>query len=75
MHRPFTPHELEHVISTPRFSTYLDACAQNPERALALYRWNLEISAGFNGPTPSLRDSSKKQRLAKYRIYSSRLRP
>lgn len=50
MHRPFTPHELEHVISTPRFSTYLDACAQNPEHALALYRWNLEISAGFMGP-------------------------
>lgn len=50
---PLTPDELHHlpnVISAPRFATYLRARANNRERALNLYRWNLEVSAAFMGP-------------------------
>jgi len=43
-------HHLPNVISAPRFATYLMARANNRERALNLYRWNLEISAAFMGP-------------------------
>ncbi len=50
---PFTPDELRdlpHVISAPRFATYLQACANDRERALALYQWNLTLSAAFIVP-------------------------
>lgn len=53
MYPPLTPDQLAHlpnVISAPRFATYLQARANDRERALALYRWNLEVSAAFMGP-------------------------
>lgn len=53
MYLPLTQDELHHlpdVISAPRFATYLLACLNDREKALALYRWNLEISAAFMGP-------------------------
>lgn len=52
MYDPFTPNELHHlpgVISAPRFATYLRARGNDREGALALYRWNLEVSAAFVG--------------------------
>ena len=42
--------DLPFVISAPRFATYLQARANRPDLALALYRWNLEVSAAFMGP-------------------------
>jgi len=53
MYSPLTPDELlqlPNVISSPRFATYLQAKNNNIEQALALYRWNLEVSAAFMGP-------------------------
>lgn len=50
---PFTPAEqrdLPLVISAPRFATYLQATANDHERALALYEWNLTVSAAFIVP-------------------------
>lgn len=50
---PFTPDELHHlpnVISAPRFATYLQATGNDRERALALYEWNLTLSAAFIVP-------------------------
>ncbi len=52
MYDPLTQNELHHlpdVISAPRFATYLQARGNNREGALALYRWNLEVSAAFVG--------------------------
>jgi hypothetical protein len=49
----FTPDELHHlpnVISAPRFATYLRARGNHKEAALALYRWNLQVSAAFFVP-------------------------
>jgi len=49
----FTPDELRDlpiVISAPRFATYLQACGNDHARALALYEWNLDISAAFIVP-------------------------
>lgn len=46
----FTAEEIQQlpvVISGPRFATYLRASYNDPIHALALYRWNLEISAAF----------------------------
>ncbi len=48
----FAPNELRNlpgVISAPRFATYLRARENDREGALALYRWNLEVSAAFVG--------------------------
>lgn len=42
--------ELPHVLSEPRFATYLKAMAGDRERALELYEWNLRISAAFLVP-------------------------
>lgn len=42
--------DLPIVISAPRFATYLRASANDTERALALYHWNLEVSAAFIVP-------------------------
>lgn len=50
---PFTPDELRdlpHVISAPRFATYLQATGNDRKRALALYEWNLTLSAAFIVP-------------------------
>ena len=49
----FTPdelHELPFVISAPRFATYLQATGNDRDRALALYEWNLFLSAAFIVP-------------------------
>ena len=49
----FTPDELRELpeaISGPRFATYLQACANDPAAALALYQWNLEVSSAFLAP-------------------------
>ena len=42
--------ELPRVVSEPRFATYLKATANDRERALGLYEWNLRISAAFMVP-------------------------
>jgi hypothetical protein len=42
--------ELPVVISAPRFATYLRASANDADRALELYHWNLEVSAAFIVP-------------------------
>lgn len=50
---PFTPQEitdLPNVFSPPRFATYLQAKNNIPAGALALYQWNLELSAAFIVP-------------------------
>jgi len=50
---PFTSEEirdLPFVISPPRFATYLQATGNDRERALALYEWNLTLSAAFVVP-------------------------
>ena len=50
---PFTPDELRdlpYVISAPRFATYLQAVGNDRDRALALYEWNLTLSAAFIVP-------------------------
>jgi hypothetical protein len=49
----FSPQEtaaLAHVISAPRFATYLRATGSDEQRALALYHWNVQISAAFMVP-------------------------
>ena len=43
-------HELPEVISGPRFATYLQATGNDSARALALYEWNLDLSAAFIVP-------------------------
>lgn len=35
------------TLSQPRFATYLDARAQDPQKAMALYEWNLRVSSAF----------------------------
>lgn len=50
---PFTAAELlelPDVISAPRFATYLQATGNDRARALALYEWNLDLSAAFIVP-------------------------
>jgi hypothetical protein len=42
--------DLPKVISAPRFATYLQARGNHKEAALALYQWNLELSAAFIVP-------------------------
>lgn len=49
----FTEDELHHlpsVLSAPRFSTYLRHCDMNRPQAMALYRWNLQVSAALMVP-------------------------
>lgn len=41
---------IPHSISEPRFATYLQSCANDRDAALALYQWNLKISAAFMVP-------------------------
>lgn len=40
-------HDLPNVISAPRFATYLQSTGNDRARALALYEWNLDLSAAF----------------------------
>lgn len=50
---PFSPnqlHRLPNVLSAPRFATYLQARGGDRARALALYRWNIEVSSAFLVP-------------------------
>lgn len=50
---PFTADELRelpHVISAPRFATYLQAMGNDRDAALQLYRWNLLVSSAFIVP-------------------------
>ncbi len=37
--------QLINNIPTPRFQTYLAAANQDPEKALALYQWNIDVAA------------------------------
>jgi hypothetical protein len=49
----FTPdeiHNLPNVLSAPRFATYLAEKNGDKHLALALYQWNLELSAAFFVP-------------------------
>jgi len=40
-------HDIPHILSEPRFATYLQHCDGDRNRALELYQWNLELSAAF----------------------------
>lgn len=42
--------DLPDIISAPRFATYLRAAGNDVDKALALYRWNLSVSAAFVPP-------------------------
>lgn len=42
--------DLPSVFSAPRFATYLQATGSDRDKALALYRWNLQLSAAFFVP-------------------------
>ena len=39
--------EIPHILSEPRFATYLKQCENEKQRALQLYQWNMEISSAF----------------------------
>lgn len=41
---------IPHILSEPRFATYLQHCGNDRNRALQLYQWNLELSAAFVVP-------------------------
>ncbi len=41
---------IPNVLSQPRFATYLQSCSNDRNSALALYQWNLELSAAFIVP-------------------------
>lgn len=43
--RASTRQQLINNIPTPRFQTYLAAANQDPEKALALYQWNIDVAA------------------------------
>ncbi|MBY0796728.1 hypothetical protein [Corynebacterium parakroppenstedtii] len=43
--RPSTRQHLINNIPAPRFQTYLDAAQQDPDKAFALYQWNIEVAA------------------------------
>ncbi len=38
---------IPHILSEPRFATYLQHCGNDRTCALRLYQWNLEISSAF----------------------------
>lgn len=49
----FTEEQLKnipHVLSEPRFATYLQHCGNDQHLALELYKWNLELSAALIVP-------------------------
>jgi len=39
--------KIPHILSEPRFTTYLQHCENNKANALAVYQWNMQISAAF----------------------------
>jgi hypothetical protein len=41
---------IPHTLSEPRFATYLQHSNNDPNHALELYQWNLEISSAFMTP-------------------------
>lgn len=41
---------IPHILSEPRFATYLRYSQEDKTKALALYHWNLELSAAFVAP-------------------------
>lgn len=41
------PSSIEALVSAARFRPYLDACDGEPASAVALYEWNIEVSAAF----------------------------
>lgn len=50
---PFTHDEIQNlpaVLSAPRFASYLAEKGSDKEKALELYRWNLELSSAFFVP-------------------------
>jgi hypothetical protein len=38
---------IPHIISEPRFATYLRYCGNDRTKALNLYQWNLQLSSAF----------------------------
>jgi hypothetical protein len=38
---------IPHIISEPRFATYLQYCGNDRTKALNLYQWNLQLSSAF----------------------------
>ncbi len=47
---PEQQHHLPHILSAPRFATYLKATGNDRTQALELYSWNLQISSAFLVP-------------------------
>ena len=50
---PYTTDQLSnipHVLSQPRFATYLQNSNNDKDKALALYQWNLELTSAFIVP-------------------------
>ncbi|MFK4753761.1 hypothetical protein WG929_15200 [Oceanobacter sp. wDCs-4] len=47
------------TLSQPRFATYLQHCGNDKERALVLYKWNLEVSSAFLIPLHMLEVSTR----------------
>lgn len=41
---------IPHILSEPRFATYLQHCGNDRTGALRLYQWNLELSSAFIVP-------------------------
>ena len=39
--------QLEHLVSEPRFATYVDACNGDRDRAVELYHWTGEVAGAF----------------------------
>ena len=58
--------QLINNIPTPRFQTYLAAANQDPEKALVLYQWNIDVAAAVTS-TLALRDTIDQQ-LRKWNI-------
>jgi len=42
--------KIPHILSEPRFATYLQHCSNDKSKALKLYQWNLELSSAFIVP-------------------------
>jgi len=51
--------EIPHILSEPRFATYLRHCKNNKSDALALYKWNLQVSSAFITPLHLLEISTR----------------
>lgn len=50
---------IPHILSEPRFATYLRQCHNQREQALQLYQWNLELSSAFIVPLHLLEVSTR----------------